>query len=451
MGRALFKIILCISLFYPYWFSLSALEREKELEIKIRNLVSDHPSILAKLHGIREKKYIAEHADVYPDPKIGFSYRSYPYRNGPVRERTRPDTPGMTGNEISISQEIPFPGKLSLEKQIKKLDAEVEIHEVEWNLNTFLKTLFEIKLSISALEKEIQNLESLVLSLKSTSKLEASGYSAGKTNLTPTLKLLNIREKISDRILQKKTNLEQLRSKLNYFEANEKLNILESEEILEYLKLKEVGFEKGIGVQHYTHSSILKISDLSVSKVDAEIERDRILHFPDTEIFFSYMQRRNRPFLLDSGPLNYSIMDNPEYSGDLWSAGITMRIPVWSITKQSELDKSNSFKRRRIFEEREEQKRFLESELKIAWENWRGNKERSENFQKNVLKTFKQGYTSSLTAYSKGDIALSESLQFLNESIEMNSFSYEIELGRWTSLMRMLEITNSLMPELKEN
>lgn len=144
-------------------------------------------------------------------------------------------------------------------------------------------------------------------------------------------------------------------------------------------------------------------------------------------------------------------MDNPEYSGDLWSAGITMRIPVWSITKQSELDKSNSFKRRRIFEEREEQKRFLESELKIAWENWRGNKERSENFQKNVLKTFKQGYTSSLTAYSKGDIALSESLQFLNESIEMNSFSYEIELGRWTSLMRMLEITNSLMPELKEN
>ena len=262
------RIITYINIIFYSILPIFSSERENELEIKIKNLVSDHPAIVSKMNGIKEKSYLAEHADVYPDPKLGFAYRSYPYRNGVVRERTRPDTPGMTGNEISISQEIPYPGKLSLEKQIRKFDAEESIYEVEWNLNTFLKTYFEIKLTIESIEKEIQNLESLSTSLKSTSKLESSGYSAGKTNITPTLKLLNFKEKINDRLLQKKVNLEQLKSKLNYYEVNNSPISLNSGEIIEYLKLKELSFENGIGVNHFSNSSILKISEVKLSKTE---------------------------------------------------------------------------------------------------------------------------------------------------------------------------------------
>ncbi|EOQ95980.1 hypothetical protein LEP1GSC195_2419 [Leptospira wolbachii serovar Codice str. CDC] len=108
---------------------LFAIEKSESMESKIQMLLGSHPELLVKYLESKEKHHRSEHADVYPDPKFGFAYRSYPYRGDVTRERSRPDTPGMTGNEYSISQEIPFPGKLDLEKQIVQKDSELD----RWN------------------------------------------------------------------------------------------------------------------------------------------------------------------------------------------------------------------------------------------------------------------------------------------------------------------------------
>ncbi|PJZ44694.1 TolC family protein [Leptospira brenneri] len=431
--------------------ALVAEDDNKPVESKIRLLLGSHPELLVKFLESREKRHRSEHADVYPDPKIGFAYRSYPYRGDISRDRSRPDTPGMTGNEYSFSQEIPFPGKLDLEKQIIQKDSELDHFNAEWIQNQFIRNYFETILIRSALLREIADLESLGKSITTGTRLESNQYSAGKTNISGTLRILNLKEKIKDRLLLRNTQLSELISKTSYFSLDQSSYLISEEEILKYLSQKENGLTKDYSEMDITNSPYLRYAEVNVEKAEVEAKKEKILHYPETELFISYMQRRKKPFLLDSGPLSYSIMDNPEFSGDLWSAGITLRIPVWSLAKAGELDRSNVIKVNRMQLEKTKQKYFLETELKTSVQAWMGNKERSENFQNSVLPTYKKSISSSTLAYARGDLSLTEIYQFLTESMEVKSSSHEVSLNRWLSLIKILEITNNLLPERNDH
>lgn len=446
LSNKLYNSILIIGIFFlPQ--TVVANEKSESMESKIQILLGSHPELLVKYLESREKHHRSEHADVYPDPKFGFAYRSYPYRGDVTRDRSRPDTPGMTGNEYSIAQEIPFPGKLDLEKQIVQKDSELDRLNAEWIKNQFIRNYFETILTKSALSREIRDLESLEKSIATGSKLESSQYSAGKSNITGTLRALNLKEKIRDRLFVRNTQLSELNAKTSYFSLDNSSFLISEEEILKYLKVKEDELVKSYSDELLRDSPYYKYAEVNAEKAEAEARKEELLHYPETEVFISYMQRRRKPFLLDSGPLNVSIMDNPEFSGDLWSAGITLRIPVWSLGKSSDLNRANSLKIHRMQLEKSKQTHLLEAELKTSFQSWMGNKQRVENFQSSLLPTLSRSITTSAAAYTKGDISLADTYQFLNESIEMKSTFHEVNLNRWLSLLKMLEITNSILPE----
>lgn len=439
------NILISCFLFFPQ--IVFAIETTNSMESKIQMLLNSHPELLVKYLESREKHHRSEHADVYPDPKFGFAYRSYPYRGDVTRDRSRPDTPGMTGNEYSIAQEIPFPGKLDLEKQIVQKDSELDLLNAEWIKNQFIRNYFETVLLKSALTREIQDLELLEKSINTGSKLESSQYSAGKSNITGTLRALNLKEKIKDRLFTRNTQLSELNAKTSYFSLDNTSFLISEEEILKFLKEKEEEFVKSYSEELIQKSPYFKYAEVSTEKAEAEAKKEELLHYPETEVFISYMQRRRKPFLLDSGPLNVSIMDNPEFSGDLWSAGITLRIPVWSLGKSADLNRANLLKVHRMQLEKRKQTYLLETELKTSIQSWMGNKQRVENFQSSLLPTLNRSITTSAAAYTKGDISLVDTYQFLNESIEMKATFHEVNLNRWLSLLKVLEITNNIIPE----
>ncbi|MBM9545433.1 TolC family protein [Leptospira sp. 201903074] len=442
----LYKSILIVIIYF-YTQSVIAIEKSESMESKIQILLGSHPELLVKYLESREKHHRSEHADVYPDPKFGFAYRSYPYRGDVTRDRSRPDTPGMTGNEYSIAQEIPFPGKLNLEKQIVQKDSELDRLNAEWIKNQFIRNYFETILIKTALTREIRDLESLEKSIVTGSHLESSQYSAGKSNITGTLRAFNLKEKIKDRLFVRNTQLAELHAKTSYFSLDNSSFLISEEEILKYLKGKEDEFVKSYSDELIRNSPYFKYAEVNAAKAEAEAKKEELLHYPETEVFISYMQRRKKPFLLDSGPLNVSIMDNPEFSGDLWSAGITLRIPVWSLGKSADLDRANLLKVQRMQLEKRKQTHLLETELKTSFQTWMGNKQRVENFQSSLLPTLSRNMTTSTVAYTKGDISLADTYQFLNDSIEMKATFHEVNLNRWLSLLKMLEITNSILPE----
>ncbi|TGL48640.1 transporter [Leptospira meyeri] len=224
-------------------------------------------------------------------------------------------------------------------------------------------------------------------------------------------------------------------------------NLITEEEIIGYLKKKESNIEQELSRDSLSKIPLIQFAELNQTKAMIESKKDEILHFPDFEIFVSYMQRRRKPFLLDSGPLNLSIMDNPEFAGDLWSAGVTIRVPVWSLSKVDELNQSNAIRITRLQREKEKEQIRLKSEYQATIEAWLGNKQRFDHFKNNLLPSFQKNIKTSLSSYAKGESVLGESYDFIVESLEMQSQVHQIQFKRWSSVLKLLQLTNHLLPE----
>jgi hypothetical protein len=442
------KIILAYSIFQICIFPVDVSSEEiASIDTKIQKILKVHPEVSLKFLESKEKLFRSKHIDVYPDPKIGFAYRSYPYRQGFNTDRARPDTPGMTGNEYSFSQEVPYPGKLQIQKQILKSDSELDFWNGVWLQNEFLKSYFELVLSIAAIENELSDLQKIEKQMVTKGKLESSQYISENSNISNLLKTKNSVEKIRDRIIEKKITLEEYKKALLFFESHQEARGITEAEIIQYLSAKEIALETELSTDSLTKVPQIKFAEINQSKAIQESKKDEILHLPDFEVFVSYMQRRSKPFLLDSGPLNIAIMDNPEFSGDLWSAGVTVRVPVWSLTKISDLNQSNSIRVERLAREKEKERLRVKAEYQSTVEVWKGNKLRLDNYKKNLLPALQGNIKTSLAAYSKGDSLLGESYDFITDSLEMQSQLYQIQLKRWLSVLKLLILTNNLVPE----
>lgn len=420
---------------------------QKNIEGKIANILKTHPEVSLKFLESKEKEFRSKHADVYPDPKIGFAYRSYPYRSGFNTDRVRPDTPSMTGKEYSISQEIPFPGKLDLEKRILKSDSELDYWTGVWVQNEFVRSYFELVLSIAAVEREVSDLEKLKKQLQTKVRLESSQYITSQFKISNILKTNNNIEKIKDRIIERTIVLKELKQSLEYYGNHIGSSQITEEEIIEYLSKQEKFIEEELSQNSISKIPTIQYAEVNQSKAIQESKKEELLHFPDFEVFVSYMERRRKPFLLDSGPLNVAIMDNPEFVGDLWSAGVTVRLPVWSLSKVNELNQSNAIKISRLQKEKEKERKRVQSEYYVTFEAWRGNLQRLHNFQSNLLPTLQKNVKTSLSSYSKGETALGESYDLISEAMELQSQFHQVQFRRWASVLKLLQLTNHLLPE----
>ncbi|TGM06450.1 transporter [Leptospira jelokensis] len=431
-----------------YAFSVQVYgESSTGINKKIHTILKTHPEVSLKFLEAKEKEFRSKHADVYPDPKIGFAYRSYPYRSGFNTDRVRPDTPSMTGKEYSISQEIPFPGKLDLEKRILKSDSELDFWTGVWVQNEFLKSYFELVLSLAANERELADLETVQKQLETKIKLESAQYAATQSKITNALKTKNAIERIKDRIAEKRIGVKELKESLKFYDDHLSDTHISETEIIEYLSYQEKYIEEELTQVSISKIPAIQYAEVNQSKAIQESKKDELLHFPDFEVFVSYMERRRKPFLLDSGPLNVAIMDNPEFAGDLWSAGVTVRLPVWSLSKVDELNQSNAIKITRLQKEKEKERKRIQAEYYATVEAWRGNIERLKNYQLNLLPTLQKNIKTSLSSYSKGDSLLGESYEFIIESLEMQSQLHQIQFRRWASVLKLLQLTNHLLPE----
>lgn len=313
-----------------------------------KKLIEEHPQIKAIQSEVYSKYYEAQHEGVYPDPKLGVAFRNYPYTGRFELQDNRPNTPGMTGIEYGISQEIPYFSKLPKTKQLKFLEYQQAkiFYEIEFNTLSveLLKNLIEFQSS----ENIIQLLNSYLKILESIQKTSQAEYLTGKKQLGSISKIhidkLSTKESILEWNFKKTSSL----SKLQYFSIEPNLEL---EEILKfpYIHFLE-NLEKELEKQDtLSDIPVLQEAELALKKAHIEKELGKLEHLPETEVFLSYMKRNRPSYMFSNGIVstlkgNWEIMDYNEFRGDLFSFGVNIRIPVWSIGKIKDLNLSNEFK-----------------------------------------------------------------------------------------------------------
>ncbi|RHX93545.1 transporter [Leptospira yasudae] len=437
---------------FIYLFTVSAVfAEEKSVEEILTLIAEEHPEAKSLGHLTHSHKSHTDASGILPDPKIGIAYRNYPTRNGYALNDRPLDTPTMTGVEFSVSQELPFPGKLGSEQRISKFMEKEAGYTYLSGINRLLSDLLS-KLNRYQRSKNKMELNRRVLELLSAQKNVVQGYySSGSVSLADAFKPTIAKTEALERETEYSTNIKDLNSQLEYFLIEDKLskNDLSSLDVDSYFRENE---SRILAI----HSSIESLSGENPDykafvteekrfKETAKLEK--LTRLPQTEVFFSYMNRRSKTFVLDRGPLDYKLQDSTEYRGDLFSFGVTMKIPFWSafkwesITgqyeKQAEAGKESAVKARKQ----------IASELKRNLELIYGLQKQIDVLQNQLIPELEKTVRANTHLYIPGKTKLQDVLTAQVEVVNAKIRREDLLERKNESILNILRLLSRLQPE----
>ncbi len=433
-------------------FFISKTGSANTLEDILRTLVNTHPEIQSLNSELNSKRGNVGHETTYPDPKIGIAFRNYPTRSYIPNDRAY-DTPSMTGIEYSISQEIPFPGRLTLQGKAGKLMEMEFLHFSKSRKNQFLLEYLSQLVRWKSAEKKIILNDLIRKTLESQKTISASTFATGNSALSKTLKLQVEGTFSQEREIELTRDKKNAIASLEYFKTDSSnlAKILEAD-TSKYLteKLAFIKSEKQNLKLNLIENPNYKLASVAIERAKNESKLSSILHAPDTEIFFAYMKRRNQIVTVDNGPLDYRIMDNTVYRGNLFSFGVNVRVPVWSFLSSHDLkERSQENTKSKAFE-LERNKLFLESTFDKLFVTLESLESQIELYQKKLLPELNKSLSALSSQYGSGKIDL---IEVLGLKIELQkAYISETELleKKAITTLLILDLTDNLI-KIKEN
>ena len=439
-------------IFVIFLMQLTTVIYSEELDILIEDLITTHPEIQSLQSELKSKAAGANHETTYPDPKIGIAFRNYPTRSYSLNDRAY-DTPSMTGIEYSISQEIPFPGRLTLQGKASKLN-EIEFsHFSKSRKNQFVLEYISGLIRLKSSERKILLNDLIRKTLESQKTISSSTYATGNSALSKTLKLQVEATRSQEREIEFIRDKKNAIASLEYFKTdNSDLTKIVQADTGKFLSDKGnlIKTEKQNLKQKLLENPNYKLASVAIERSKNESRLSSLLHAPDTEVFFAYMKRRNQIVTVDNGPLNYQIMDNTEYRGDLFSFGVNVRVPVWSFFSSHNLKERSVENTKSKTFELERNKLFLESNFDKLLATLESIDSQLELYQKRLIPELNKSLSALSSQYGTGKIDLIEVLSAKLE-LQKTYISEEelLEKKKLTTLL-ILELTDSLVLS-KEN
>lgn len=422
------------------YLSIYSFLYSEELFVK---LIESHPQTQALKTQVQSKYYEAEHEGVYPDPKFGIAFRNYPYRGRLELKDNQVDTPGMTGIEYGISQEIPYPTRLPKTKLLKVYEYQELQVQYELEVNAFISELLKALVEYKTSENVIKLFESYAKLTESIQKTSSNEYLTGKKQLGSISKAHIDKLQAQEFILDWDSKRLASFNKLNYYAINPYPSL---ESILEFHYIPFLEKLEKTLENHNTLSDIpiLKQAELSLKKAQIKKELGELEHSPDFEVFFSYMTRRRPPYMLSNGPVstlkgNWELMDYNEFRGPLFSFGATVRVPVWSLGKTKDLNLANEFSKKSAEFNLQKLKKYIETETQSTKGELKNLSKRIQFMEETHVQALNQNLISIKSNYQTGKANLSDvlfaQLEILNLKIEIET----TKAKRLQTLISLLE------------
>ncbi|MCE9499544.1 MAG: TolC family protein, partial [Leptospira sp.] len=383
------------------------------------------------------------------------AFRNYPARGGSYSLSDRQlDTPTMTGIEYSVSQEIPFPGRLTLQGKVGKQN-EMEFSHYSKSLkNRFVQDFFTNVIKEKSAEHKIALNKLILKNLESQKNIVASGISSGSSSLSKALKIQVGITMARDRELSFSEDRKTASQSLEYFKPE---NFPKSDEkfftdIRNYLQKKESGILSGIKElrSKLENNPNYRLSIVAAERVKNEGKLASLTHAPDAEVFFAYMKRRRQNFAIDNGPLNYQIMDTTEYRDDLFSFGVNVRVPVWSFFKSKDLsERSNENSKSKQFEI-EKNRLYLESSLSKQLARLNSVNEQLDLHTKELVPQSEKTIAALSSQYNSKKIDLAEVWVSKLELLNIHITQEELLEKKYLTLLSILELTDDLYQDMEQ-
>lgn len=429
-------IILC------FLFTTNLFASENRIQEMLFWISSEHPKLKSITEELAAKIHSSKYAHLkYPDPKFGVSWLNYPYKKD---LRFIEDKTPMTGVEFKFIQPIPFPGRLSTEASIS--DKEIKISRLKLALEKnklakeFLDLVLELRslILITSLTKEFEEKITLVTDIANTK------YSVGKGNLSDVSKARLKRQAYTEKKIRFDGLLKSRLKSLSYFleinsdKKTEKYFSKNSKFIKDLNRYIDFLENKVNGNVDIPNASILvAIRNIEGEKSALNSKLAKYNYLPDFEVFAAYRKRAYIP-------------TDPTPGENFMSAGVSMRLPLWSALSnhQNVQSHNNAYKASRyLAQDSVQSDNSLFESLKI---NRLTTKERIKIYKENLLVDAEESLESTRLAYQTGKNDFDSFLQAWDVLYNIKSEKIRLREEKDKQTMFMAYIINEILPDYKD-
>ncbi|MCB0308135.1 MAG: TolC family protein [Bdellovibrionales bacterium] len=402
-----------------------------QLEPLIKEALLNNPGLASIQFEAEAAQHQIAPAGAYEDPIFGFEAMSYPRDTLSSREF------GMTGNRMSLTQAIPFPGKKT---QLQKVATEMYESKHFRYQSARLELIRVLKLTYFDLYFAYKTRDILMEQqgvVRQLIPIARSRYTLGKISQAAVLGLQVEEADLLDQMLKSDREIAVNVGNLNHILGREQHHALGGKPILP--SKTKLNFEK-ITEERITKAVLKKSPNLNsynseVESSKAQLSYAKLNYFPNFEFNAAYTQRNPNPG--DRGV-------------DFVSAGIGISLPIWAINKQSKEIKAARAEQSRaqatLQEERLHQRHLvhtLYAELEEA-------AKRVKLYSGGLLPLAQQSVTSAQSAFLTGQFEYASLLDLIRKRFGVE-LAFAKALTQYESKIVELEALSGVSLEELEN
>jgi len=291
--------------------------RENQIEIFINDAINKNLYIKSRESESRASHHAAKNSSrTYPDPEIMIMKS-----RGEMNETTLYSQPNYQHSrtnalEYRVTQPVPFPGKLTTEASVKKSDARISELKLSLEKNKTASELLSMLIDLRRLEDQIAVTEDFYNKIIVLSKVASSRYGSGGGSLSTVTSIKLRANEYRDRLILLKGEKTSQKINLDYFNDKE-FSFSETDFDLYFKNLRakipsENELEK--------NSLELAVAEEMQKRSKHEKNRSRLSFAPDIGVFAGYRKEN----------MNNEYLMYGERKEEMYSMGITVKVPVWS-------------------------------------------------------------------------------------------------------------------------
>lgn len=389
-----------------------------QLQPLIEEALKNRPALRASYHEASAKEAEIGPKGAYEDPMVGLTAMNYP------KDTLAQGEFGMTGNELAVSQKIPFPGKLTKLRNAARHEFESKTHEYSQKKLDLIK---EVKVAFYELflaHKKRDILNDQIGMLGQLIAVMRSKYTLGKVPQAELLGLQSEEANLRDQLLGAEKLIETKTGDLNYAIGRDSHGLLPKPEkitktaidlskVTEPSLLQRISFTRpGLKAVHSELESAE--SKLSFAKWD---------YLPNFEFRLAYTQRVPSPG--DRGV-------------DLLSGGVALSVPIWALTKQSEEVRRAASEKAKAESLVDEERIHVSHEVHSRYSDLREADKRVKLYEGGLLPLARQAEATARSAYLTGRIEYSAVINLIRNRFQ-TEFNYSEALVSYESKIAEFE------------
>jgi outer membrane protein TolC len=369
----------------------------------VQEAMESNPQLQSLYNAWQAGKARIPQAGALPDPTLSFNLLNVPVETFVF------DQEPMTGKQISLTQNFPFPGKLGLRENIASHGARIfEMHYKEMSIQIVKQvkmTFFEL----FYVDKSIETSENNKELLKQFIGIAETRYKVGKGIQQDVIKAQVEYARIEDRLIMLQQRRENLESKLNQLLNRPVNGPIGKTENLEFNTIY-LDFDS-IKANIDKYRPLLKSWQEAIKQSEQKRKLAEKGYLPDFKFGVAYTQREE----LVSGGKGI----------DFFSAMMNLQIPLYFWKKQKKNIEENKYSeistRSRYENIRQQEYQKLDQILA----NLNKNKRRVALYKNNIIPLASQSLNSAISAYQVNEV---DFLTLTNN--QMTLFNDELEYFR---------------------